>query len=157
MNTFKLSIPLHMNMDYVNIVMSKVDETKFINLTEDVLEVEIYDDEDPDSLRSQLNNLWCSMSPSGSVGFVDFIQTFGAVEPNPFGRGDEGEPACLVADDRTAQDLISQAAANGLTKTELLSAIQSTYGDADEAIEWPPVEPNPFGRGDEGEPTLHFS
>lgn len=74
------------------------------------------------------------------------------VEPNPFGRGDE--PACLVADDQTAQDLVDQAAANGLAKPELLAAIQALYGDADEAIDWPDfVEPNPFGRGDEGEPS----
>ena len=59
-----------------------------------------------------------------------------------------------VADDQTAQDLIDQAAANGLTKTELLVAIQALYGDAEEAVDWP--ELNPFGRGDEGEPTLYY-
>jgi len=44
-----------------------------------------------------------------------------------------------VADNQTAQDLIDQAASNGLTKTELLAAIQELYGDEDEAIEWPPM------------------
>jgi len=81
-----------MNMDYVRLIMSKFDETKSVNLTDKVLEVEIFADEHPNSLCSQLDQLWCSKSPDGSVGFVDFLQTFGAVEPNPFGRGDEGEP-----------------------------------------------------------------
>jgi len=79
-------------MDYVRLILSKFEETKSINLTDKVLEAEVYDDEEPDSLCSQLDNLWCSKSPEASVGFADFIQTFGAVEPNPFGRGDEGEP-----------------------------------------------------------------
>jgi hypothetical protein len=43
-------------------------------------------------LEESLDDLWCSKSPEGSVGFADFLQTFGEVEPNPFGRGDEGEP-----------------------------------------------------------------
>lgn len=54
-----------------------------------------------------------------------------------------------IADNQTAQVLIAQAAADGITKTELLAAIQATYDDC--------VEPNPFGRGDEGEPTRDFS
>jgi hypothetical protein len=98
MNTYKLSIPLHMNMDYVRLIMAKFEETKAINLAEDVLEAEIYDDEAPDSLCSQLDNLWCSKSPEGSVGFADFLQTFGAVEPNPFVRGDEDEPTTCLYD-----------------------------------------------------------
>jgi hypothetical protein len=32
-----------------------------------------------------------------------------------------------VADNQTAQDLIDQAASNGLTKTELLAAIQRSH------------------------------
>jgi hypothetical protein len=49
------------------------------------------------------------------------------------------EDKIMDTNNQTAQDLIEQAAANGITKTELLAAIQDTYGDADEAIEWPPM------------------
>jgi hypothetical protein len=55
-------------------------------------------------------------------------------------------------DDQTAQDLIDQAATNGLTKTELLAAIQALYGDADEAIYWPEIDPFVS----EDEPTLYY-
>lgn len=44
-----------------------------------------------------------------------------------------------TADDQTAQDLIDQAAANGLTKTELLSAIQALYGDDEEVTDFPEI------------------
>jgi hypothetical protein len=92
MSTYKLTIPLHMNMDYVRLIMPNFDEVNYVNLSDKSLEVEIFDDEHPNSLCNKLDQLWCSKSPEGSVGFADFLQTFGAVEPNPFGRGYEGEP-----------------------------------------------------------------
>jgi hypothetical protein len=133
MNTYKLSIPLHMNMDYVRLIMEKWQETEALTLTKDTLFVEVVDDQDPNSLASQLDNLWCSKSPDGSVGFVDFLQTFG-----------RGGPAYLTADDRTAQGLIDQAAANGLTKTELLAAVQALYGDDEEVTDFPKLMTPPW-------------
>lgn len=79
MNTYKLAIPLHMNMDYVRLIIEKWKETESLTLTKDTLYVEIVDDqESPSELCYHLDELWCSKSPEGSVGFVDFIQTFGA-------------------------------------------------------------------------------
>lgn len=137
MNTCKLTIPLYMNMDYVRLIMTNWHQTESINLSKDMLEVELTGSS---RLTELLDEMWCSKSPEGSVGFIDFLQTFGAVEPNPFGRGHEGEPTLYYSlNDQTAQDLANQAAANGLTKTELLVAIKELYGDADEAIDWPPI------------------
>ncbi len=87
-----------MNMDYVRLIMEKWQDTESLTLTKDTLLVEVVDDQEPNSLCYHLDDLWCSKSPEGSVGFVDFIQTFGAVEPNPFGRGDEGEPTVCLYD-----------------------------------------------------------
>lgn len=81
MNTYKLSIPLHTNMDYVRLIMEKWQEAKSLSIDQDVLLVEIADYDD-DGLCSHLDDLWCSKSPDGSVGFGDFLQTFGADEPN---------------------------------------------------------------------------
>lgn len=82
MNTYKLSIPLHMNMDYVRLVMERWQDTESLTLTKDTLLVEVVDDEEnPDGLCYHLDDLWCSKSLEGSVGFGDFLQTFGPVEP----------------------------------------------------------------------------
>jgi hypothetical protein len=89
MKTIKLLIPLHMNMHYAKLILDNWHQTESLTLTKDTLEVELVDST---GLTEQLDDLWCSMSPEGSVGFVDFIQTFGTVEPNPFGSGDQGEP-----------------------------------------------------------------
>jgi hypothetical protein len=75
MQTFKLSIPLHMNMDYVRLIMSNWQQTEYVeyDIQTSILNVSIIDGQ----LCEELDELWCSKSPDGSVGFADFIQTFG--------------------------------------------------------------------------------
>jgi hypothetical protein len=75
MNTYKLAIPLHMNMNYVRLVMEYWHQTKTLALTEDMLFVEYYADT---KLEEELDCMWHNQSPEGSVGFADFLQTFGA-------------------------------------------------------------------------------